>query len=78
MRCGRVLVWVYKYITPLSNSIFFSVCEDFCNRYEIVVRIPHFRKIRTFLTTKRSEKYMLAFYLIYTKAKISLEILLYV
>ena len=37
MRCGRVLILVYKYITPLSNSIFFSVCEDFCNIYENVM-----------------------------------------
>lgn len=78
MRCGRVLVWVYKYIAPPSNSIFFSVCEDFCNRYENVIRIPHFRKNRTFLRTKHYEKNEGQFTLIYTKAKISLVLLRYV
>lgn len=78
MRCGRVLVWVYKYITPLSNSIFFSVCEDFCNICENVIRIPHFCKNRTFLQTKHYEKNEGQFTLIYTKAKISLVLLRYV
>lgn len=78
MRCGRVLAWVYKYITPPPNSIFFSVCEDFCNIYENVIRIPHFRKNCTFQQTKHYEKSEGQFTLIYTKAKISLVLLRYV